>query len=227
MTDFLYYCIPTYKSFEECARGVHAVMKGSVAPSKVIIIDNSGDGSGTLALHHLSKSYANVFIWPQTYNLGVARAWNTFHRELGEDYVIIANDDIEVHYDAIQDMYLTAKENEDAAIIFGNGNSGNAYSLFLLRHWAFERIQFEERFYPAYFEDNHDVRLRQLAGMKLLHAEKATYDHVGSSTLKKYTQAEMEQHHRDFRRNAIYYETIWGGLPGSERYITPYNGEII
>lgn len=227
MKDQIFYCLPTYKSFDYAREGVLAALKGSIVPSKIIIIDNSGDESGTAALQDLTE-IENVFIWPQTYNLGVARSWNEFHRVLDRDFTIIANDDVAVHYGTLEAMYLEAKRQPETPIIFGNGASGNAYSLFMLRRWAFGKIgEFDERFYPAYFEDNDYAYRLKLAGyLEQVHAHDATYDHVGSSTLKRYSPSEQATHHNRFRNNREYYKTKWGGVPGEEVYLEPF-GDIL
>ncbi len=227
MIDYIYFCIPTYKSFSECEQAVESAMRGSLAPSKIVIIDNSGDGSGAKALDHLTKKYQNLHIWPQTYNTGVARAWNNFHKTLAEDFIIIANDDIQVHHNTLQLLYEAAKQNEHLPLIFGSGASGNAYSLFLLRKWGFEKIgPFDENFSPAYYEDNDYDYRRRLLGLGSITVVDATYDHVGSSTMKKYNDMEMQQHHHNFRRCTNYYDSKWGGLPGHERYTEEFNGDI-
>lgn len=223
----LYYCIPTYKSFDECKQAVNTVMAGSLIPDQITIIDNSGNGAGTRALQELLID-PRIIIWPQTRNLGVAVSWNMFHTIIGRDYIIIANDDVMPHYHTVNEMFLAAKEHDDLPIIYGSGDSGNAYSLFLLRKWGFDKIgSFDERFYPAYFEDNdYAYRVHVLAGYPSYSAPNATYDHVGSSTMKKYTPAEMDAHHHAFRANALYYSSKWGDEPGRERYTTPFDGII-
>jgi len=228
MKDYIYYCIPTYKSFDEARLGIIAALTGSLVPDEIVVIDNSGDGSGTVALQHLASLYPKVYMWPQSYNLGVAASWNKFHTEIKRDFIIIANDDVAVHYNTIEAMYLAAKANQDEPMVYGNGASGNAYSLFMLRKWAFDKIgPFDERFYPAYFEDNDYAYRLKLAGYTgQFHAHDATYDHVGSSTLKKYSEHEMTAHHHRFRNNREYYITKWGGVPGEEKYTTPF-GDIL
>jgi GT2 family glycosyltransferase len=89
----------------------------------------------------------------------------------------------------------------------------------------FERVGFfDERFYPAYFEDN-DFHYR----MKLAGATEAIapcgYDHVNSATIQKYTPKQKEAHHERFKRLRSYYVKKWGGMPGSEAYTIPFDGE--
>ena len=221
------YCIPTYKSFDECKTAVKSLLYGSIIPDNIVIIDNSGDGSGAIALQELTDN-KRVIIWPQTYNLGVAASWNKFMRELAQDYVIIGNDDVFVHTDTIKILVDTAEKRQDAPLIYSDNNSGNAYSLFLLKQWGFEAIgPFDEHFYPGYFEDNDYERRRELAGFPVVHAHGATFDHIGSSTIKKYSQAEMDRHHHLFRANEQYFRAKWGGAPGTANlYKVPFDGLI-
>jgi GT2 family glycosyltransferase len=222
----IFYCTPTYKSFQECQESIDAVMNGSFVPDQVIIIDNSPDASGTSFLLPLTHRYTNVYIWPQGKNLGVAASWNLFHTQIEKDYIIIANDDIRVHTDTIKDL-VTAAETTDKPLLVGSGMSGNAFSLFLLKQWAFHKIgPFDERFYPAYYEDNDYVYRAYLLGLGITVIDSATYDHVGSSTLRKYTQQEMEAHHNAFRGNQSYYLSKWGGLPTQEVYTVEFDDII-
>jgi GT2 family glycosyltransferase len=219
----IYYCIPTYRAFEECKASIHAVMQGSIQPDHIIVIDNSGNSSAIRVLQDLP--YSNVIFWPQEYNLGVARSWNTFHRQIDKDYIIIANDDIAVHAHTIERLITSAQEHPDTIIHAGDGTSGNMYSLFLLTHKGFTTLgPFDERFYPAYFEDNDYERRRILANLSAVLVSGATYDHAPSSTIKKYTPAEMDDHHRSFQRNQQYYIAKWNGLPHQERYTTAFDG---
>jgi hypothetical protein len=49
--------------------------------------------------------------------------------------------------------------------------------------------------------------------------------HEGSATLASYTLFEMERHHERFRLASRNYTAKWGGLPGKERFNSPYNRE--
>lgn len=220
------YCIPTYRSFEHCKNGILAAMQSSLRPNRYIVIDNSGDGSGALYLQPLIQQYENIIIWPQTYNLGVAASFNTFMSEL-EDDIIIANDDVFVHTHTIQAIIEAAHNNARDIFFAGSGHSGNAFSLFLLKKKGFCEIgPFDKRFYPGYYEDNDYAYRMRLKGYSIITVEAATYDHIGSSTIKTYDQQMMQQHHYDFNKNSQYYRSKWGGMPGEERYTEEFNGEI-
>ncbi len=222
----VYYCIPTYKAFDLAYNGILAVLKGTIVPNKVIVIDNSGTGEAARYLHQLTELYSNVFIWPQTRNLGVAGSWNKFHDELCADNIIIANDDVSVHPHTIEKLLAMADANP-SQVLFAGESRWNAFSLFLLKRAGYEKIGgFDTNFYPAYYEDNDYVRRAHLLGYQLMTSAEATYDHIPSSTLARYTLQEKEIHHNNFRRNTSYYMSKWGGLPTKEIYNEPFGGVI-
>jgi len=223
MTHKVFYCLPTYKSFDLAYNSVLAALRSSRPPDQIAIIDNSG-GIGTQYLHPLVEKFANVYIWPQTTNIGVAASWNMFHNELQFDHVIIANDDIEVDTYTIERMVAAAETNPNQILFSGDGSSGNAFSLFLLTKRGYNLIgAFDEQFYPAYFEDNDYNRRMFLKGYHIQFVLGATYKHEGSSTLKRYTVEERDNHHSSFRANHTRYLHKWGGEPHEEVYESAYN----
>ncbi len=224
MRKKVYYCIPTYKSFDHAYNGVLAALRSTLPPDQIAIIDNSGNGSGAEHLMPLTQKFSNVYIWPQTYNIGVAKSWNTFFNHYQDDYVIIANDDVEVEPYTIERMVTAAETNKRDIFFSGDGESGNAFSLFLLKKAGYDLIgAFDEKFYPAYFEDNDYARRMLLKGYRIIPVSGATYAHVGSSTIKRYTPQEWDVHHNAHRANERYYIVKWGGMPHNEQFETPFN----
>jgi GT2 family glycosyltransferase len=224
MRKKVFYCIPTYKSYDHAYDGILAALRGTRPPDQVMVIDNSGDGSGTQYLIPLTQKFNNVYILPQAYNLGVAKSWNMFHDHYQDDHVIIANDDVQVEPYTIERLVTAAETNPRNILFSGEQNSGNAFSLFLLTKRGYDLIgKFDEAFYPAYFEDNDYARRMLLKGFTIVSITGATYLHVGSSTMKKYTQVEMDKHHHAFRACQARYIAKWGGLPTQEQFYTEFN----
>lgn len=225
MRDYnIYYGIPTYTQFAHAEQAVLSVLAGSLVPDQIAIIDNSTTGAAVTALHHLTEQYANVHIIPRTRNI-LSGAWNDLMRLWPDDYIIIANDDVKPHKYSIEAMVEAARNRPDVAMWNGSGHSGNSYSFFLLRKWAYEQIgPFDERFEPAYFEDNDYDRRKDLLGLIREEVAKATFDHVGSATVNGLPIAEQQRSHLYFRKNARYFESKWGGAPGRERYKLPFAG---
>lgn len=216
------FCLPTYRSFEHCRNAILAAKQSSLPPDRCTIIDNSGHNAIEPFVHDLS----DVVIWPQAYNLGVAQSFNVFMSTLDDD-IIIANDDVFVHEHTIEALINAAHNNPRDIFFAGSGHSGNAFSLFLLKKKGWLEIgPFDKRFYPGYFEDNDYAYRMRLKGYSIIAVENATYDHIGSSTIKTYNQEMMQQHHHDFNRNAQYYLSKWGGKPTEEKYTEEFAGEI-
>lgn len=222
--DKVIYCIPTFNSFELCRLSVEAVMAGRWQPDFIIIRDDSGDGSGYNYLHPLEEKYPNLTIMRPGVRSGVAGCWNAFMR-LGKNYTIIANDDIEVHHNTIADLIRASIMQPDQIFFAGSGHSGNAFSLFLLTQDGYNKVgPFDERFYPAYYEDNDYARRMKLLGYGIITVDSATYNHTASSTLKAYTHEQQQAHHKAFQKNTQYYQFKWGGMPGFEKYDRPFDG---
>lgn len=207
--------------------GVLAALRGTVVPNEIIVIDNSGDGSGAHHLKPLIDKFTNVFIWPQERNLGVAGSWNKFHDTIQNDYIIIANDDVTVHPYSIEYLLQATNKHPNEVLFSGSSSSGNAFSFFLLKQEGYKKIGgFDTAFYPAYYEDNDYVIRANLLGYNLIALDYVTYDHKPSSTLARYSAAEMETHHHNFQRNTRYFVSKWGGLPNAITYKEPFGGEI-
>jgi len=82
--------------------------------------------------------------------------------------------------------------------------------------------RFDQKYYPAYFEDN-DLHYRfKLAKMRAVKTNTALYYHYGSRTIK-------ENPDMDSINSALYlqnqrrYIEKWGGKPGHEKFKIPFN----
>ena len=226
MKDYnVYYGIPTYSQFTHTEEAVKAVLAGSLVPDQIVIIDNSEVGAGFTALKHLQDQYPTVHILPRSKNI-LSGAWNDLMRLWANDYIIIANDDVKPHYHAVEALVNAAIDRPDVAMWNGSGHSGNSYSFFLLRKWAYDLVgPFDERFIPAYFEDNdYDYRLRILAGLIREEVSNATFDHAASATVKAMSQPQRDFMHIRFRKNQQYYISKWRGIPGEEKNKIPFAG---
>lgn len=222
------YCIPTYNRQDLLPDAVNAALTGSIAPDKFIIVDNGALGkAGEVIYNARLKHPTNIQVIDAEENLGCSVTWNMFMRD-NEEYVIIANDDVAVHKDTILALVGAATQNPDKPMFTGSGHSGNSFSLFLLRKWAWELLgEFDENFKPAYFEDNDWHYRLKLQGLDFISLEDATFEHVGSGTIKAMTPTQLEVHHRKFARNQDYYIQKWGDIPGKEIYTIPFNGRNI
>lgn len=219
------YGIPTFTEFESCRRAVEGIINNSsLVPDKILIVDNSETEAGAEALTDLTQKYSGrVHIIIRRENI-LSGAWNDIMNYAGaDDYVIVANDDVFPHYRSIEALVTAAKERPDVAMWNGSGHSGNSYSFFLLRQWAYRIVgAFDENFKPAYFEDNDfDYRIK-LAGLIREEVAEAEFEHIGSATINNMDAIKKVGHHRSFVQNQRYYITKWGAKPGQETFKTPH-----
>jgi GT2 family glycosyltransferase len=162
-------------------------------------------------------------------NLGVGPSWNLLAREFlltEEDLLLICGDDVTLHSDTIEKLVQVAHVSQADFVIPDQSRATmpQAFSCFMVRKSLFEKVgYFDERFWPAYFEDNDFHRRMKIAGAVEAVAP-CGYDHLNSGTLKAYSKQELDQHHVRFRACRDYYIEKWGGLPGEERFNEPFNG---
>lgn len=188
--------------------------QNSFLTTRIFIIDN-----GQQNLFELFKqekiSLKNITIHVSPKNVGVAESWNMLCSKIfqrGYEYALILNDDIiiEQEENAISDFL---KQNQFGFI-------SQNFSAFLIKEKTFEKVgTFDAGFYPAYYEDND-----YLYRLKLLAIET-----VNSEVLNAKVWRESESIKKDpglnvnFEKNKNRYLLKWGGLPGEEKYTTPFN----
>lgn len=154
-------------------------------------------------------------------NIGVAASWNFMLHKIYEkhEYAIILNDDV----------YLGKTEYVTDLIISQNSRHGILLSpmdwcVFLMPRETFERVgEFDEKFFPAYYEDSdmmYRMRLMGLSIMKLPSLIPEVYR--SSQTLEK----EPERYHMSHHKNRKVYESKWGGPPGQEKFRTAFNIQL-
>lgn len=210
---------PCIKRYDLLEKFLASAERGSVRPDKYVVVDNGGKLHNEVAEGRLKLPVNTETHWCGK-NIGVSATWNKILRE-NPDWVIISNDDVELHERTIESLVQAADET-DADFLYPSFNPGAMFCVFLIKHSCVDKIgYFDERFWPAYFEDNDYHRRMKLGGVKELQVANASYDHVVSASLKTNTAEEMEQHHKNFRRNQNYYHLKWGGLPGAEIYDVP------
>lgn len=178
--------------------------------STIMIIDNGNQ--------NIYCTEPNVIILNSKYNFGVSKSWNKLINNLHKlnyTHVLVVNDDIVFKKTLFQlNEYINLNP---ADFYIGTGT----WCCFLIPIKTYKNIgPFDEKFYPAYFEDmdySYRIRLKNLT----MHMSPFFNPEVyrNSQSIEK----EPELNNR-FLRNKRYYALKWGGLPGDERYKTPFNG---
>lgn len=118
-----------------------------------------------------------------------------------------------------------AKRLEDPFVGILCDETQNGYSSMVFTpELLYEVGYLDENFFPAYYEDNDHRYRMKLAGLEWEYFP-LKYDHIVSSTLK--SNAEFQKkNQKTFAENGRYYVEKWGGLPGQEKYETPFNMEL-
>lgn len=156
-------------------------------------------------------------------NIGVAGSWNFICRQIYKnyEYAIILNDDI----------YWGRKEWEVEMFIKGNTDKHLIttpldWCNFILPKKTFEEVgEFDEEFFPAYFEDNDYAYRMKLQGKSLYKVPFLIPQvHRVSQTMDKEGVGFEFQYVRDgFRNNKKRYVEKWGGEPDCETFKKPFN----
>jgi len=215
-------------------------------PYNLILIDN-GSTDGTREYFNELAKDRWVRQIPFSENRGVCPSWNfgiNFAiKELNSKYFFIPNNDILLHPKTI-DLLFEAIKAPRCVLTTAFDVSGMVsqasevltmklpekdeisdapdFSCFMLKKDAIDKVGFfDERFFPAYFEDNdYHYRIR-LAGLRASKIHRALYFHYGSRTIKEGKDIRI---HADlgYAANRDYYKEKWGGKPGEEIYSTPF-----
>lgn len=230
----LHLCVPVLKRYDLLRLLFLSLYHSTVAPTKVVVIDN-GTGGQPLA------NALNCCKWPlqlvaPTTPKGVAESWNYF-LSFPDDRLIV-NDDIMFGPESLARM-------QDSNGSFVSGLDGNAFSCFLLRDECIRQIReadrirmtqyrlehgrasgfdthpgmFDEAISPgyAYFEDCDFEHRMYALGLRITHVD-CGVQHLKSSTIQSFTKEETQSHHRKFITAQNNFIQKWGQLPrGIER----------
>ncbi len=103
--------------------------------------------------------------------------------------------------------------------------SQNGYSAMVITpELLYEVGYLDENFFPAYYEDNDHRYRMKLAGFEWEYLP-LEYEHAVSSTIKR-DAVFNQKNNETFRKNGRYYFEKWGGMPGNEKYETPFDMEL-
>jgi len=152
-------------------------------------------------------------------NMGVAASWNHLLRWFPDDNVIISGDDVVVQPDTLEKMVAAAARSKGLFFVTGGASS---WAFFLQKPELARKIgYYDEKFWPAYYEDNDYHRRMKLAGEDYELAAGAMVSHDISSTLAALAPEEKRKFEAEISKNSRYYAIKWGGLPGEERLTVP------
>lgn len=209
--------IPTINRSDLLKESLEDISKNLNNLERYIIIDN-----GNQNINVPENLRNSVIIHKPGKNLGVAASWNLIMKiafeYLNSDYVLLLNDDIVLGHGRkkIEDVI---QEYKDFYVLVG----GHSWSIIIISKEAYDKVgKFDEKFYPAYFEDNdYRQRIKKFEGgdVKKFFSVNGFIPKIKrtSMTIKKDSKINKE-----FSKNKEYYIKKWGGLPRHEIFKTPF-----
>lgn len=204
-------CIPVLNRYDKLSLLVESLQSNTIKPEIAIV--NNGTQPITLK---------DVLVYTPGRNIGVAASWNWFIKNVPE-LRIISNDDIIFGETAIESFI----ENYDKSkIVFPSIAAINVFSCFMIPDNIVNRVGlFDEGISPnyGYFEDNDYAYRMKLLGIDVKRVISITAFHSPSSTIEMFSTQQKKEHDKKFKLAKVNYISKWGGLPGKETFITPYN----
>lgn len=99
------------------------------------------------------------------------------------------------------------------------------FSAFAVSKPTWETIgEFDEVFAPAYFEDNDYHYRMQVGGIDAIAYPPAMFYHFASRTTREAAEPGREiVTNKSFEKNRSMYALKWGGQPGNEKFVIPYD----
>jgi hypothetical protein len=168
-------------------------------------------------------------------NVGVSAGWNSglrYAKAEGCTHALVCNDDIvlepltirklidglNVGFDLISAINARDNKTDDRPRYPETPD----FSCFMVNPQTFvdKFGEFDEEFTPAYFEDNDMAYRIKIGGGLYACRTDAGMFHKGSVTQNwgGYPVVTGQM----FEKNKEYYKLKWGGMPGAERFLTPF-----
>jgi GT2 family glycosyltransferase len=187
---------------------IRAALSGTVKPARVFVIDNGKNIMPPgFCVPIMDGPEVEVFRPPTP--LSVSASWNEAFRRFG-DWIIVANDDVEIGPDTIAE-FVRAAESTPKPLI--TSNIGQGFPMFLLKQQAFRDVgPFDEQFAPAYYEDTDYLHRLHKAGLGVVRID-AGVRHGPGGTSAKEAGLDLEA---ILAANLARYVAKWGGPPGRE-----------
>lgn len=177
------------------------------------IIDN---GSQDIDFVH---NYVHISV--QERNIGVAASWNKLCKEIfkTKDWALIVNDDVYLGY-GNQTVNMCIEMSEVGLV-----QSMHNWSVILVCKDLYEYIgEFDEGFFPAYYEDSDYMYRLKLHG---LSHEVTNYLNPFDAKISQTYEKAPELVNLAMRHNRQRYIDKWGNVPLLETYTIPFNNKII
>lgn len=176
------------------------------------IIDNGNQ--------EIDFKHKNVHIHVQKNNIGVAASWNKLCKDIfkSKDWALLINDDVYLGYGKTR-VHVCMEMSEVGLV-----QSTHNWSVILINKDLYEYVgDFDEGFYPAYFEDSDYMYRMKLLGLR--HEINNSLDPWDVKVSQTYEKApDLVNLSMQFNRQR--YIEKWGNTPLLETYKLPFNNQI-
>ena len=159
-----------------------------------------------------------ITVFEEKENLGVAASWNKLCKHIynTHEYALIINDDVYLGYNT-QTIKDVIKQNR--LIVQSRYN----FSVLLINKELYHFVgEFDEIFYPAYYEDSDYIYRLKLLGIK--HSVDERLNPINALISQTYEKA-PELVNNAMEKNRLRYIEKWGGSPLLEIFTEPYNNQ--
>ena len=159
----------------------------------------------------------NVFLYEEDKNIGVAASWNKLCRTIFEknSHALILNDDVYLGYNT-ETVNKVIEKYEYSLVQFYV-----SWSVILISKYMYDYIgDFDEIFYPAYYEDSDYLYRMKLKGIRQDVEAELNPQTVRISMTQ---ERDPELVNASMQINRLRYIEKWGNSPLLEIFLTPYN----
>ena len=212
--------IPTIYCEDLLVRAVDSLM-GQDIRINIIIVCNGNKVRETC--EKLEAENDDIAVYYPGKNLGVSASWNflaqqAYDREFPS--VTIMGDDLTFSdYDGVRK--LTEEAEKDPNAVYYVYNRG--FSAYTLPLFVWNKVgEFDEGFWPGYFEDN-DYFMRMMIEGVGWRGIKIETEHLTSSSITRDPYLKM-LNYTTFPLNEARYIAKWGGKPHNETFKVAWNG---
>lgn len=213
--------IPTISPGPMLERGLRALVAQEHVAADVLLVENGPAAAGVCA----AWEARGVSVHRPGRNLGVAASWNLACRwawSRGHAAALLLNDDV-VLSDRRTLLRLRGElADRPGSVCFLRGRG---FSAVCVSRAAWETVgEFDEGFWPAYFEDVDWHRRMALRGVPSFEVDVES-EHAGSATIKGDERVHSLVR-QTFTRNRDRYTVKWGGPPAAEKFAEPWDGGL-
>lgn len=214
---------------------------GNYPIDKFVIINNGNYSDVDNAINTLKNKFQNKLdVIKPGENWGCSKSWNYTIKEYMKDYVIICANDVLFNEGDLEKIESwMEKDKRDHLNKLGTINFTNVgYGFFAINRTMVERIgNFDENFYPAYYEDmdynyrikiaGNTVSMRDIPEIKMIHGDPNPDIAIDYESCTIHSNAELKAcNDITFWINRQYYMNKWGGDRGKERWKYPFNDPL-